>query len=154
MRSTDVQEPKDLEEDINVNAIHKHLLYFRAVCSANSIGGAAQLMRSARRTVLNHLKWIECLTGEKLLKKVRPGQTMQLSAFGEELKKDVTENVEEAAKKLNKNKMDGVINGTYTTIIQFPHTTYSSPQTPDRIAINNPANKETDERSPTSTDQG
>lgn len=79
---------------------------------------------------------------------------MQLSAFGEELKKDVTENVEEAAKKLNKNKMDGVINGTYTTIIQFPHTTYSSPQTPDRIAINNPANKETDERSPTSTDQG
>lgn len=129
MQSNEVRKDDiEAKELRNLMIIYEHAFYFLAVCTTKSIGGAAELMGETARSVLNHMKWMQCLTGKKLLQDVAPGQTMKLSEFGDELWKEMEQNFANAVKKLNKNKMDGVIGEKFTQVIKAPFDTYKPPK--------------------------
>ncbi len=124
MESSDPREDTDPEELRNIMIIYEHAFYFRAICKAKSIRGGAKLLSVTPRNVFSHIQWMQCLTGEKLLQDVLPGQPMRLSDFGNELWGDMKQDFENAVKKLNKNKMDGVVDRSFTDVIKEPYFTY------------------------------
>ena len=131
MRSNEVREDTEATELRDLMVIYEHAFYFRAVCTANSIRGAAKLLGTTTRSVFNHIQWMQCLTGKKLLQDVAPGQTMKLSEFGNELWEEMQQNFENAVRKLNKNKMDGVVGYSFTEVIKAPYHTYKPPKNPE-----------------------
>ncbi len=135
---------KDLSELISLNEIANHAQYFLAVCVTGSIGGGAAILNATPRTVLNHIKWLQCLTGEKLLQNVLPGQTMKLSVRGKILANELRRDFLIAVKSLNSNKMDDVVGNRFMKVIKYPYWSYKEDPPSDT------AGRERTEEAPTS----
>lgn len=115
---------EDEHELPNIHEITDHAFYFYAACRKKSIGGGAKLIGSTPRSMLNHIKWLQCLTGKKLLEEVEPGRTMQLSKAGKKLCKQIMEDFHTAVKNLNASKMDGVLGNSFVEVIKNPYWSY------------------------------
>lgn len=108
----------DLPELVSINEIAFHAQYFLAACLAKSIDAAARKLDVHSKTVTNHIKWLQGLTGEPLLRYSPPGQTMKLSASGEKLANDLNADFSKAVRNLNKNKMDGVLGEKQMAVVK------------------------------------
>lgn len=124
MRSGNVQEPKDIGDHADLREIYEHAFFLRTLYLTRSMGGAARALKVVPRSVFNHIQWMECLTGEKLLEDVAPGQTAQLTTFGEELGERLVDAYHKTALWLNRNKMDKVTGATFTEVIKQHYSTY------------------------------
>ncbi|MGB4106166.1 MAG: LysR family transcriptional regulator [Alphaproteobacteria bacterium] len=110
----------EVHERRRLNEIADHASYFQAACLMKSIGGAATALSVSARTIFNHITWLEYLRGERLLKDVSPGRTMELTAAGLELMKGLTADFPGTIKMLDANKMDNVVGTKFVGVIKSP----------------------------------
>jgi molybdenum-dependent DNA-binding transcriptional regulator ModE len=114
---------KDPRELANLREISNHAYCFYAVYLMKSIKGGAKLLGIDKKSISNHMKWMECLTGENLLGYVAVGQNAKLTAFGRELGKRLENDFDGAVQWLNENKKDGVVGKSFIKYIKTPDCT-------------------------------
>lgn len=78
---------------------------------------------------------------------------MKLSEFGNDLWEEMKKNFECAVRKLNTNKMDGVVGYSFTEVIKSPYDTYKPPKSLDAVPVTTRSSKSTDRQSSDETDQ-
>jgi Bacterial regulatory helix-turn-helix protein, lysR family len=103
--------------------ISDHAYCFYAVYLTKSIKGGAQLLKIDKKSVSNHMKWMECLTGKELLEDVPVGQSARLTTFGRELGERLHNDWDGAVNWLNENKKDEVVGKSYIKLIRPTNST-------------------------------
>jgi len=110
----------DSHERRRFHEIGSHLEYFIIVCLSGSVGGAATEWGVDAKSVTNHIKWVEQLTGRRLIQDVRPGLPAELTPYGADLFDALNANYSKTIRMLDANKMGEVIGEKFTTVIKRP----------------------------------
>lgn len=104
--------------------ISDHAYCFYAVFLGKSIKGGAELLGIDKKSIYNHLKWMEHLTGKDLLEDAAVGQSARLTTFGRELGERLHNDFDGAVDWLNENKRDGVVGKSFIELIKTPSKTF------------------------------